>query len=150
MKIVTAMAPRCGTSFVMQQCIQAGLPVNATPFVNGELTPREGNPEGYFERATAPQKGKIQKVWPVELAGIDPGDIDALVVLDRRDKQALFRSMDQQAKREQLDYPSEQAYAEISGTLRSYLDTTGIAYLLVYTEELDDRIDEILTYFGKR
>ena len=91
MKIVTAMAPRCGTSFIMQECIKAGLPVNATAFIDETLTPREGNPLGYFERETEPTKGLVQKVWPVELAKINPEEISTLVVLDRRDKQALFK-----------------------------------------------------------
>ena len=47
-----------------------------------------------------------------------------------------------------MDYPVEQAYAEISQTLRDYLEKTGIEYKLVYTEELDERLDEILAYLG--
>lgn len=142
------MAPRCGTSFVMQECINAGLPVNGVAFINEQLTPIEGNPGGYYECKAGPQKGMIQKLWPVELAKIDPADISALLVLDRLDKQALFLSMQKQANREHMDYPAEQAYEEISSTLNAYLDKTGIDYLRVYTEELDDRIKEILAYLG--
>ncbi|MDH5593669.1 MAG: hypothetical protein OEY68_04615 [Gammaproteobacteria bacterium] len=152
MKIVTAMAPRCGTSFVIQQCIKAGLAVNGVAFINEQLTPKEGNPEGYYEMATAPQHGMVQKVWPRDLESIDPSEISALVVLDRRDKQALYASMQQQAEREQFSYSASEAYEEISATLKNYLASTGIDYLLVHTEELDDRIDEILKYLetGKK
>ena len=149
MKIITAMGPRCGTSFVMQQCIKARLPVNGIAFVNEQLTPQVGNPEGYYEMPGKPQAGKIQKVWPVQLKEIDPKNISALVVLDRRDKQALFASMQQQAKRENLEYPVEQAYEEISQTLKDYLLTTGITHKLVYTEDLDDEIGSILAYLAK-
>lgn len=133
----------------MQECVKAGLPVNGIAFINEELTPTSGNPLGYYERQTAPVKGMIQKVWPVELQEIDPADISALVVLDRHNKQALFRSMQQQAGRENMDYPADKAYGEISATLKDYLQTTGIEHLLVYTEELDDRIEEILAYLSK-
>lgn len=142
------MGPRCGTSFVMQQCVKAGLPVNGVPFINETLTPRDGNPQGYYEMPDGPKRGMIQKVWPVQLREINPNDISALLVLDRRDKQALFDSMQQQADRESMDYPVEQAYAEISGALQEYLQTTGINYKLVYTEELNERLDEILAYLG--
>ncbi len=149
MKIVTAMGPRCGTSFVMQQCVKAQLPVNGVAFVNNVLTPRSGNPEGYYEMQDEPQPGKIQKVWPVQLNDINPKDITALLVLDRRDKQALFVSMRQQAKLENLAYPAEQAYEEISQILKRYLEKTGVAHKLVYTEDLNNEIDEILTYLSK-
>lgn len=149
MKIVTAMGPRCGTSFVMQQCVKAGLPVNGVAFVNKVLTPPSGNPEGYYEMQDEPQPGQIQKIWPVQLKEINPKDITALLVLDRRDKQALFVSMRQQAKREDLDYPVEQAYEKISQTLKYYLKTKGVAYKLVYTEDLNNEIDAILTYLSK-
>jgi hypothetical protein len=132
----------------MQQCVRAGLPVNGVAFVNEALTPHAGNPQGYYEMSGRPQHGMIQKVWPVQLQELDPAEISALLVLDRRDKQALFASMQQQAERESVDYPVEQAYAEISQTLRDYLEKTGIEYKLVYTEELDERLDEILAYLG--
>jgi len=148
MKIITAMGPRCGTSFVMQQCIKANLPVNGIAFVNEQLTPQAGNPDGYYEMPGEPQTGQIQKVWPVQLKEIDPQKITALLVLDRRDKQALFASMRQQAERENLDYPIEQAYDEISRTLRDYLQQTGIAYKFVYTEDLNDEIDAVLAYLA--
>jgi len=149
MKIITAMGPRCGTSFVMQQCIKAKLPVNGIAFVNEQLTPQSGNPEGYYEMSGEPQADQIQKVWPVQLKEIDPKNIRALLVLDRRDKSALFSSMQQQAERENLDYPVEQAYAEISQTLKDYLLKTGIDYKRVYTEDLDAEIDSILAYLAK-
>lgn len=85
----------------------------------------------------------------MELQEIDPADITALVVLDRRDKQALYRSMQKQATRENMDYPAEKAYEEISSTLKDYLQRTGIEHLFVYTEELDDRIGEILAYLDR-
>lgn len=149
MKIVTAMGPRCGTSFVMQQCVKARLPVNGVAFINDLLTPQPGNPEGYYEMQGEPQPGQIQKVWPVQLKEIDPQEITALLVLERRDKQALLASMHRQAKREGFDYPAMQAYEEISQTLRDYLKQTGVAYKLVYTEDLSDEIDEILAYLAE-
>ena len=149
MKIITAMGPRCGTSFVMQQCIKARLPVNGVAFVNEQLTPQSGNPDGYYEMPGEPQKGQIQKVWPVQLKDIDPKNISALLVLDRRDKSALFASMRKQAKRESMDYPVEQAYEEISQTLKNYLQKTSIAHKLVYTEDLNDEIDAILDYLAE-
>lgn len=142
------MGPRCGTSFVMQQCIKAKLPVNGIAFVDEKLTPRSGNPEGYYEMPGEPKTGQIQKVWPVQLKNIDPKNISALLVLDRRDKSALFASMQKQAKLEKLDYPVEQAYREISQTLKNYLLTTDIAHKLVYTEDLDDEINSILKYLA--
>ncbi len=142
------MGPRCGTSFIMQQCVKAGLPVNGVAFVNEQLTPKSGNPNGYYEMQGAPQVGQIQKVWPVELKEINPQEISALIVVDRRDKQALFASMRRQAKRERFDYPAEQAYKEISQTLKTYLHSTGIRYKLVYTEDLDCEIDSILAYLA--
>ncbi len=148
MKIVTAMGPRCGTSFVMQQCVKTGLPVNGKAFVNEILTPLAGNPEGYYEMLGEPQHGQIQKVWPVQLKEVDPKEIAALLVLDRRDKQTLFASMRRQAKREGLDYSAEQAYEEISQTLKDYLKKTRVSYKLVYTEDIDDEIGSILTYLA--
>lgn len=148
MKIVTAMGPRCGTSFVMQHCVEAGLPVNGVAFINEQLTPHAGNPKGYYEMVQPPQHGMVQKVWPVDLINIDPAHISTLVVLDRRDKTALFASMQQQAQREQFNYDAAQAYAEISAQLSSYLARTQVKYLLVYTEELDERIGEIIRYLS--
>jgi len=149
MKIVTAKGPRCGTSFVMQQCVKAGLPVHGEAFVSEALTPVEGNPGGYYEITSPPQPGMVQKVWPVDLEKIDPKDISALLVLDRRDKTALFESMARQAQREKLDYPADKAYEKISSTLQHYLDKTGIEYKLVYTEDLDSEIDSIIEYLKK-
>jgi len=148
MKIVTAKGPRCGTSFVMQQCVKACLPVNGVAFISEALTPVEGNPDGYYEITSPPQAGMVQKVWPVDLVKIDPHDISALLVLDRRDKAALLESMTRQAQREKLDYPADTAYEEISTTLQDYLDKTGIDYKLVYTEDLDNEIDAIIEYLG--
>ncbi len=148
MKIITAMGPRCGTSFVMQQCIRAQLPVNGVAFINEKLTPQSGNPEGYYEMQGDPQTGQIQKVWPVQLKEINPQQISALLVLDRRDKKALFASMQRQAKRENLAYPVEQAYKKISQTLKDYLQKTGIDYKLVYTEDLNNELDAILAYLS--
>jgi len=150
MKIVTAMGPRCGSSFVMQQCVKMGLPVNGMAFVNEILTPQAGNPEGYYEMQGEPQHGQIQKVWPVQLKEVNPKEIAALLVLDRRDKQALFASMRRQAKRERLDYSAELAYEEISQTLKDYLKKTGVSYKLVYTENINDEIGNILTYLAGR
>jgi hypothetical protein len=132
----------------MQQCIKAGLPVNGVPFINEELTPFAGNPDGYYDMCGDPQPGMIQKVWPRQLVEIDPAAISALVVLDRRDKQALFASMNRQARREHLEYSAEAAYNEISGTLKDYLARTGIDYFLVYTEDLSLRIGKILEYLA--
>ena len=146
MKIVTAKAPRCGTSFVMQQCVKAGLPVNGQAFISEHLTPAEGNPGGYYEMTTPAKAGMVQKVWPVDLVKLDPGEISALVVLDRRDKEALLASMTRQAQREKLDHPADKAYEQISKTLQDYLDKTGITYKHVYTEDLDDEIDAIIEY----
>jgi len=146
MKIVTAKAPRCGTSFVMQQCIKASLPVNGTAFISEKLTPSEGNPNGYYEMISPPQTGMIQKVWPVDLIKLDPNDISALLVLDRRNKEELLASMEKQAKRENLNYPADKAYEEISTTLEKYLEETGIDYKFVYTEDLDSEIDTIIEY----
>jgi len=148
MRIVTAKGPRCGTSFVMQQCVKAGLPVHGEAFISEALTPVEGNPGGYYEITSPPQAGMVQKVWPVDLEKIDPKEISALLVLDRRDKEALFESMARQAQREKLDYPADKAYEEISNTLQNYLDKTGIDYKLVYTEDLDDEIDDIIAYLS--
>jgi len=136
----------------MQQCVKAGLAVNGVAFINEQLTPYEGNPEGYYEMVSPPQSGMVQKVWPRDLENIDPEKISALVVFDRRDKQALFASMQQQAEREQFSYSASAAYEEISSRLKGYLESTGIDYMLVYTEELDDRIEEILKYLetGKK
>ena len=140
------MAPRCGTSFILQQCVKAGLRVNGVAFIDEQLTPKAGNPEGYYEMTGLPQRGMVQKVWPRDLVSIDPKDISALVVLDRRDKPALFEAMRKQAEREQFDYSVTEAYEEISTTLKNYLETTGIDYLMIYTEELNDRIGEIMKY----
>ncbi len=148
MRIVTAMGPRCGTSFVMQQCVKAGLRVNGIAFVNEVLTPKAGNQRGYYEMDGEPKADQIQKVWPVQLKQIDPENITALLVLDRRDKKALFASMQRQAQRENMNYPVEQAYKEISQTLREYLEKTNIDFKSVYTEDLNDRIDEILAYLS--
>jgi len=142
------MGPRCGTSFVMQQCVKAGLRVNGIAFVNEVLTPKAGNQEGYYEMYGEPKADQIQKVWPVQLKQIDPKNITALLVLDRRDKKALFASMQRQAQRENMNYPVEQAYKEISQTLREYLEKTNVDFKPVYTEDLNDRIDEILAYLS--
>lgn len=142
------MGPRCGTSFVMRACVRAGLPVNGVPFISEALTPQAGNPQGYYEMLQPPQQGMVQKVWPVQLANIDPGHIRAMVVLDRRDKDALFASMRQQAQREQMDYPVEQAYRQISDTLTAYLQNGEVDYRLFYTEDLDVCIDEIVAYLA--
>lgn len=142
----------------MSQAISAGLPVVANRFIPG-LTPREGNPGGYWELrpdqvGSEACYGHICKVWPIHLNHFDRSRIDRIVLLSRRDRAQHIESMNAQIAR------------ECSINVRTSMSAEGALHLCqsrwadwkaagplpevmhVFTEDLSDNLNSIIQFIG--
>ena len=133
----------------MQQLHEAGLPVYWDEEIN-QVLPDAGNPGGYYETTTTNLpllNNVICKVWPLGSAG---ADIERMVVLERG-REAQLRSIEIQMEREAQIL---EAVGLTSWTPEDFLDKSqealkpllSIPHLRVRTEDLNDRIEEIINY----
>lgn len=147
--IVSGMGPRVGSSFIMRQCKIAGLEVHGSKYLHGMLPPA-GNPGGYYDltpveimKATS----GVAKVWPVQYKNlIDPPS--KVLVVRRQDREAQLASIVKQAKREKHEIDAAHSIEMSEEIYRRCFDGLDIPTLEVYTEELNDRLDDILTFLG--
>ena len=147
-RAIVGTGPRVGSSFVMRSLIEAGLPVHWNKELEAVL-PSEGNPSGYFETHLSDLHGLsdvICKVWPL---GVGEADIERMVVLERGRK-AQLRSIELQIEREKhlldvvgLDWTPEDF---LDKSLEALQPLLSIPHLRVRTEDLDERIQEIINY----
>ena len=147
-RAVVGRGPRVGSSFVMKSLLDAGLPVHWDQSLC-DILPEDGNPDGYYETMFQDYRSHedvILKVWPLTM---QHADIERMVVLERSRENQLA-SIEKQMVREQklLEErgigltPTE--FIDLSHqALEIYLS---IPHLRVSTEDLDDRIDEIISF----
>ena len=141
---IIGVGPRTGTSWVMRQLMEEGLPVYSTPGTD-EVLPVEGNPEGYFETDLYERGGLedvIIKVWP----GPDMLNLeyDRVVVL-RRERNSQLKSIRTQIVREgaqDVPYTPEQ----IIDLSDEWVDKLGVESKEYWTENLDEDNGEIIEY----
>jgi hypothetical protein len=151
--IVTGSGPRVGSSFVMQQCKANGLYVNGDKFLKG-LLPVEGNPKGYYD-LLPPEIKKVRKgvakVWPVSL-GYLKVPVKNVVILKRKNLDNQIESCQEQVKREPVKIPTtcEELIKFSSKCLEEWLSKQNfVESRSYYTEELDDHIEDIVSFLGE-
>lgn len=154
LNVVTGIGPRVGSSFVMQQCKANGLKVHGDKFMNGIL-PKEGNPGGYYDvnpYSIRNIKDGVAKIWPVSLGSVEV-PISKLVILERKDREQQYKSIAKQMEREPFNFAdltpefiTKAAEAWLNHWLQSQDNLIVRSY---YTEDLDDSIDEIVSFLGE-
>ncbi len=147
-RAIMGVGPRSGTSFTMRKLHEAGLPVHWDSSIDEQM-PAEGNPRGYYETHFKDYKSLedvIVKVWPLSARF---ADIERMVILER-DRDSQIASIEKQMVREQalletlgISWSAEDFRDKSAEALNLYLS---IPHLRVRTEDLDERIDEIINY----
>jgi len=147
-RAIMGVGPRSGTSFTMRMMHEAGLPVHWDPSID-ETMPAEGNPQGYYEthfQNYQSLEDVIVKVWPLSARY---ADIEKMVILER-DRDSQIASIEKQMVRERellatlgIAWSAEDFRDRSAEALNLYLS---IPHLRVRTEDLDERIDEIINY----
>lgn len=151
--VVTGVGPRTGTSFIMQQAKEQGLPVYGDKFITGVTIPKH-NPLGYYETTnlTSLPKHGVIKLWGNQLNTVGFENISSLLLLERKDKFAQLESINKVLKDELKLNPYIQTSAE-------EIFYSSIEYLAkwskeisctnnkhVYTEDLNAELDSILSF----
>lgn len=138
---VVGLGPRVGTSFVMHQLTEAGLPT----FWSGENNPTKGSPYGEYEtdREELPYLDqKVVKVWP---GGHRHCFIERAVVL-HRDLDEQIESVARQQQRE----PGYLHCDPKDIILASYLAAIDFYPELVMfcqTKDINRKMDDIIAFF---
>ena len=160
---IVGVGPRTGTSFVMRRIKEHGFPIIGEAHVEGWTSP-VNNPQGHFD--LAPQDliqglldesftDRVLKVWPPMLH-IATG-LERIVVLERRDRLAQLASIERCINNELMenDHPDfnikpDELLSTSINALDAWLDTRPqVSYIHAYTEDLDQRIDDIITFIGE-
>ena len=147
-RAVIGVGPRVGTSFTMKSLIDAGLPVHWDSRLEA-IFPAEGNPAGYYEtdHVNLPDLSDvIVKVWPL---AAHLASIEKAVILERN-RDCQLASIEKQMVRER----ELLATLGITWTAEDFIDQAekaltpllSIPHLRIRTEDLDDRIDDIITF----
>lgn len=144
---VMGAGPRTGTSWTMRRLHNAGLPVQYNSSIDAVMPPA-GNPMGYYEwlNGDTAKDNAIIKVWPISA---NPTIINKMVVL-YRDRSTQLASIERQMTRERklldaagIDWTAEEHLDKSLAALQPLL---GIPHLAIRTEELDERISDIINY----
>jgi len=122
--------------------------------MNGIL-PKEGNPGGYYDvnpYSIRNIKDGVAKIWPVSLGSVEV-PISKLVILERKDREQQYKSIAKQMEREPFNFAdltpefiTKAAEAWLNHWLQSQDNLIVRSY---YTEDLDDSIDEIVSFLGE-
>ena len=147
-RAVIGVGPRVGTSFTMKSLLDAGLPVHWDSRLEAIL-PAEGNPAGYYETdyVNLPDLSDVVvKVWPL---AAHLASIEKAVILERN-RDCQLASIEKQLVRER----ELLATLGITWTAEEFIDQSekaltpllSIPHLRIRTEDLDDRIDDIITF----
>lgn len=165
--IVTGFGPRTGTSFVMQKVREAGLPITGLKFLDG-ITVEQHNPDGYwdinpFALPTLLDQNKLDnticKVWPSVLLAMNPGMINNVVVLERRDKDKQLSSM-RKVLRDELQLPLNHMFysgetaefflEDATSKLTQWLEKKNKHQVFyTYTEDLDINIKQVISFLER-
>ena len=158
---IVGAGPRTGTSYLMQQLDAMGLPVVGEKQIKG-WTVEEENPLGYYE--LEPQdllagleagayEDLILKIWPPALTAAH--GLKKVVVLERRDRDAhlmsIRRTLDAEvlANGISIQFTPDEILDIHYSAIDRWLDSDpGVDHLHVFTEELDERLGEIVTFIG--
>ena len=160
MKIVTGIGPRVGSSFVMNAIREYDIPTLGQRFL--EFTPEDENPNGYWELHPSLIKDGVHhrewknlciKLWPCVLLKTPAYNINSLVILERLDKEKQKESTIRvHNKEKELMYyespfnPIEDIIDWSRWCLSRVLEKTNCPILRVYTEDISDRVEEILAF----
>ena len=149
LSLVTGHGPRVGSSHIMRQAKRRGYNVRGSKYAHGTL-PVEGNPGGYYDLLmdeVLQLRSGVAKVWSAAFAGIQV-PVDRMVVLKRQDTQAQIESINRQKKREGLRVEASSAIEYSSGLLSLYLESYQGQVMEVYTEDIDNKLIDILKFLG--
>ena len=158
---IVGVGPRTGTSFMMSTLRHHGFPVIGEEQVPGWTAPAN-NPDGHFELdpetlveglLESRFEDKVLKIWPPALH-LAQG-LDRIVVLERQNKLAQAVSIERCLKHEsesigiQTDINPDDVIDLHTQALNAWLDTDpGVPAFHVFTEELDDRLDDVIAFLG--
>jgi hypothetical protein len=138
---VTGAGPRTGTSWTMGKLREAGLPVYWT-----EHLKVVGAQYDTWYDDLPDLDDKIVKVWPNHLSY---ANIGRMVVL-RRDYASQVKSIQQQIKRERKQgFTVHDTPKQLIEKANWILNKSKIERIEVRTEELDERIDEIIGWLSE-
>lgn len=157
---VTGVGPRVGTSFVMRQCVAAGLPVMGDP--HPPATVKEFNPEGYydldiFKVHTLVTKNLLDKhvvkVWNTLLPYVG-NNINHMVLIERKDKAAQMRSARAVFAAEMeleicqmFDLDFEDIWFKLQPDIAELKQRYNVMH--VYTEDLNSQIGDIVRFLER-
>ena len=146
---ISGFGPRVGSSFVMRQIKESGIPIVGSAF--HRLQPIQGNPLGYYDlddnEVRCFNEG-VGKVWPRQLVLL-PTMPTKMVTLERRDRESWLASIQRQINLEKLPISPEQVLEMTEFMLDVWLDTFPGDVMRVYTEDLDHEINNILKFIGE-
>lgn len=156
--VVTGLGPRTGTSFVMQQAKNKGIPITGYKFLPN-FTVEKHNINGYWETPVYNPSidNCVVKLWYPTLMCLNPNKVSGVVVLERKDKLAQVASLYKVFKDEcklnktflSLDSPSASLLTFISDT-NNWLSTINETKIMrVYTEDLTSSLDNILSFIER-
>jgi hypothetical protein len=160
--IVTGYGPRVGSSFVMNELRKAGIPIMGNKFLPG-ITIKKHNPTGYWEldpftivelSKTDRFNGHVIKLWPQGLSLFEPSRIQCAVILERKDKQEQLKSISkvwEDEKQTEIGSLFSHLTPEdlINNQIKSLESYKFNSALHVYTEDLNNRIGEIIKYLER-
>lgn len=150
LNVVSGYAPRVGSSYIMREAKLRCIPVEGTLYLHGLQNP-EGNPGGYYDlldQEVEWLRSGIAKVWPRQIFSL-PVEPTKLVTLKRRDQDAWLDSMQRYFELEGVKEDPEKVLRDSTFYLETYLREYNGALLEVYTEDIDDRLYEILQFIGE-
>lgn len=156
--IVTGLGPRTGTSFVMQQAKNKGLPIHGQKFIPN-FTVEKHNPMGYWETPIYEKtiNNCLVKLWYPTMLSVCENNIGGIVALERKDKLAQVASLYKVFKDEcklnkqfyLLNSPSSFLLPFITSTEKWLSRFNQQKVMRVYTEELTTSIKDILSFIER-
>jgi hypothetical protein len=156
--IVTGLGPRTGTSFVMQQAKQKGIPIHGYKFIPN-FTVEQHNVDGYWDAIVYDPtiNNCLVKLWYPSYLDIDVNKIAGVVALERKDKVAQVASLYKVFKDEcklnnqllSLESPSSLLLPFIENTEQWLSSLNNKQVMRVYTEDLDSSINSILSFIER-
>jgi len=149
LNLVTGHGPRVGSSHIMRQAKIRGLDVKGSKYAHGAL-PVAGNPGGYYDLLldeVLMLRSGVAKVWSAAFGGLQV-PVDRMVVLSR-DRDSQLASITKQKQREGLEANSAAVIEYSSSLLNRFLETYEGQVMEVRTEEIDNKLEDILNFLGE-
>lgn len=137
---ITGVGPRTGTGFVMEKCHEAGLPV----FWNEDID-IDGSSYDAMPDDLVGLRDSVVKVWPGAFHLLP---IERMVVIRRNRKDQLRSIRQQKARERKQGYHDPVAPQDLLGKVEYIMQVSDLPenVLEVKTEDLDERIDEIIEF----